>query len=66
MSSCVSLYSHLNAVNLPLDIFTIRENSFSNHTALHNTYFNTIGNFPEKYHKTVDPTIQKGKGINLI
>ena len=37
MSSCVLQYTQIHEVNLPLDIFTIRENSFSNHTALHNT-----------------------------
>ena len=34
--SCVSQYTYIHAVNLPLDIFAIRENSFSNCTALHN------------------------------
>ena len=38
MSSCVLQYPYIHAVNLPLAIFTIRENNFSNHTALHNTY----------------------------
>ena len=37
MSSCVSQYTYIHAVNFPLDIFTIRENSFSNCTALHNS-----------------------------
>ena len=36
MRSCVSQYTNIHAVNLPLDIFAIRENSFSNCTALHN------------------------------
>ena len=41
MSSYVLQYTYIHAVNFPLDIFPIRENSFSNHTALHDTTPNT-------------------------